>query len=156
MVDTRTNQPASVTATGAGRTSPWNRAAGAVRSIRTRRGLGAVVGMLAVVLASGAVAMSTSGGARSGGASAPRPSASAAVRVVDAGANGQDDKMIRAATATAKNVSPPVVVAVLPTPVATTAATMQAAAAPTPTPPPTTQAALPAPPPPAATPPADP
>jgi hypothetical protein len=110
-----------------------------------------------VALASGAVAMSTSGGARSEGASAPRHTAPAAVHVVDAAGSGQDDTMIRAVTATAKKVPPPSVAAALPTPVVTTTTVAAVAAAtPTPTTMPTTPAAVPAPAPPVVAPAADP
>jgi hypothetical protein len=110
--------------------------------MRTRRGRGAVVGVVAIALASVAIAlasvavavamaMSTAGGARSEATSAPRRTAAA----------------VHAATA--KNVSPAIVAAVTPvTP--TTTPTTQAVAIPTTTP--TTQAAVPAPAPAAVTP----
>lgn len=155
MVEKRTDQPPLATSSGTGRPSPWNRAARGMRSMRTRRGRGAAVGMVAVALAaSGALALSTAGGARSERASAPRPAATAAVQVVDAARRVQDDTMNKTVTATAKKISSPAVAAALPAPVATT--TTQPAAAPTPTTVPTTQLAAPAPTPPAVTPAADP
>jgi hypothetical protein len=115
--------------------------------MRTRRGRGAVVGVLAMTLASGAVALSSPGGARSEEVSA---------RSV------HDETMHRSATETAKKAAPPVVATALATPATpvaptapTTTPTTQAAAAP-PTPELTTQAAVPAPVPPAVTPAADP
>jgi hypothetical protein len=154
MVEIRTNQPRSATSWGAGRTSLLSRAADGMRSMRTRRASGVVIGMVTVALASGAMAMSTSGGARSEGALAPRPTSSAAMHVVDAAGSGQVDKMNKAVAATAKEVSPAIVPTALPAPVATT--TTQPAATPTPTTVPTTQPAAPAPAPPAVTPAADP
>jgi hypothetical protein len=109
--------------------------------------------MVAIALASGAVAMSTSGGARSEGASAPRPTATTVVNAVAAAGSAHDKKMDGAVTATTEKVSPPVALAALPTPVTTTT---QAAAAPAPTTTPTTQAAVPAPAPPAVSPAPDP
>jgi hypothetical protein len=109
--------------------------------------------MVAIALASGAMAMSTSGGARSEGASAPRPAATAVVNAVEAAGSVHDKKMDRAVTATTKKASPPVVAAALPTPVTTTT---QAAVALAPTTTPTTKAAVPAPAPPAVSPAADP
>jgi hypothetical protein len=139
MVEPGTNQSPSATSSGAGRGSLRNR--------------GAIVGMAAIALASGAVAMSTSGGARPEGASAARPTGTAAVRAVDA-AGSVHDKMHQAVTATTENTSPAVVPAALPTPVTTT--TTQAPAAPPPTTTPTAPAAVPASAPPAVSPPADP
>jgi hypothetical protein len=112
--------------------------------------------MVAIALGFGAVAMISSGGARSEGTSAPRPTATAAVNAVDAAGKVHHNKMNKVVSATAKKVSAPVVAAAVLTPVTpTTTTTTQAAAAPTPTTTPT-PAAVPAPAPPAVVPAADP
>jgi len=120
----------------------------------TRRGRRTVVVVLAIALASGTLALSTSVFARSERAAAPRPTATAAVDAADAARSVHDTKMNKAATAAAKKISSPVVPAGLITPVTTP--TTQVAVAPPPTSTPTTQAAVPAPAPPPVIPAADP
>jgi len=113
--------------------------------MRTWRGRGVVVAVLAIALASGTVAFSSSGGARPERVAAPRPTAKATVNAVDEARTAHDKKTNKAVTAAAKKNSPPVVAAAVLTPVApTTTPTTQAAAAPVPTTT-TTQAAVPAP-----------
>jgi hypothetical protein len=111
--------------------------------MQTRRGRGAVLGVLAFALASGVVALSASGG-RSEGSEARRSTSTAAVEAVDAARSAQHTEINKAATATAKNVSPLVVAAGLPAPATPATTTTQAAATPPPTTP-TTLATVPAP-----------